>query len=106
MHRIIVLLRLCQSPYEDLGQFMLPTGAVHRIMTYLDAAPHLCILSTVCHSLRRAAGVTKPWRTVNGDIYGNLWGVLKLSGTRCADGHALISGLGPERLSKVGAVRA
>jgi hypothetical protein len=49
----------------------------------------------------RAAGVTKPWKTVNGDMYGNLWGVLKLSGTRCADGHTLIAGLGAERLSKV-----
>jgi len=90
-----------QSPYDDLGKFVLPTGALYRILQNLDAVPHLCILSTVCHSLRRAASVTRPWKTVNGDQYGNLWGVFRLSGTRCADGHTLISGLGGERLGRV-----
>lgn len=90
-----------QSPLHDLGTFLLPTGSLHRILASLAPIPHLCIVAAACKGLREAAYCTLPWTTVNGDQYNGLWSKLVLSGTRCADGHTLIGGLGPERLGHV-----
>ena len=38
------------------------------------------------------------WTTDNGDYCAGLWSEVVLSGTRCADGHTLLCGIGTARL--------
>eukprot|EP00802_Teleaulax_amphioxeia_P007166 Tamp_07172.p1 GENE.Tamp_07172~~Tamp_07172.p1 ORF type:complete len:347 (-),score=64.64 Tamp_07172:1514-2554(-) len=90
-----------QAPYSELGQFLLPTGALHRILSNLPAVPYLCILAPTCKQLREAASCTQAWTTENGDYCPGLWGRIMLRGMRCADGHTLFCGLGPARLGFV-----
>ena len=37
-----------QAPYNELGEFLLPTGALHRVLANLPAIPYLCILAPAC----------------------------------------------------------
>jgi pSer/pThr/pTyr-binding forkhead associated (FHA) protein len=90
-----------QAPYSELGAHLLPTGALHRILANLAAIPYYCIIAPVCKQLRSAVYCTQPWTTDNGDYCAGLWGRVVLKATRCADGHTLLSGLGPERLGFV-----
>ena len=90
-----------QAPYSEMGAHLLPTGALHRILAHLAAIPYLCIIAPVCKQLRDAAYCTQASTTDNGDYCAGLWGRVVVKGTRCADGHTLMCGLGPLRLGYV-----
>ena len=90
-----------QTPCDVLGVWQLPPGALHRILAAVSPVPHLLLLAAACRSLRAATYATKSSVTVNGDECRGLWAQLRLAGTRCGDAHALVAGLGGERLGSV-----
>ena len=90
-----------QTPGDALGAWVLPPGALHRVLAGLSPVPHLVMLAAVCRSLRAATYATQPTVTVNGDECAGLWSRLRLCGTRCGDAHRLLAGLGAERLGSV-----
>ncbi len=87
-----------QEPADRLGPWQLPPGALARVLAGLRPAPDLVLLAAVCRSLRAATYATAPSVTVNGDACAGLWSRLSLATARCADAHALVANLGPERL--------
>jgi len=90
-----------QAPYSELGAVLLPCGALHHILSFLQPVPHLCIAAAACRTLRRACYATQETVTANGDVCRPLWSTVSLKGARCGDGHTLLSGLGAERLAGV-----
>ncbi|KAJ1483511.1 hypothetical protein T484DRAFT_1799973 [Baffinella frigidus] len=74
--------------------------ATHETITANgDVCRGLWALWWSCCAMRRACYATHETVTANGDVCRGLWSAVSLKGTRCGDGHSLISGLGSERMA-------